>query len=152
MENQRILILDCGGQYYQLIARRVRECGVYCEVRPFDMSPADIRSFDPIGLIFTAGPNSVYAPDAPRPDPGVYALGLPILGICYGCQLLAQPLGGLVTEARLDSAREYGKTLTYFDGSCRLFRGLREQSVTWMSHGDYMARVPEGFALCARAM
>ena len=148
---QKILILDFGGQYKQLIARRVRENKVYCEVHPFDMPLEEIRRFDPIGVIFTGGPNSVYLPGAPKPDPGVFALGVPILGICYGCQLLAQMLGGLVTAAQDASAREYGKTETVFDPSCALFRGLPEASVTWMSHGDYMARVPEGFRLVAHS-
>ena len=148
---QKILILDFGGQYNQLIARRVREHHVYCEVLPHDTPLAAIRAFDPIGIIFTGGPSSVYAPGAPSVDPAVFTLGLPILGICYGCQLLAQALGGRVTAAQDDAAREYGKTLTFFDPSCSLFRGLPEESITWMSHGDYMAAVPEGFRLAARS-
>ncbi len=151
MSKQKILILDFGGQYNQLIARRVREHHVYCEVRPFDLPLAEIRRYDPIGIIFTGGPNSVYEEGAPHVDPAVFALGVPILGICYGCQLLAHSLGGLVTAAQQDSAREYGKTLTRFDTGCALFRGLPEESVTWMSHGDYMAKVPEGFSLVARS-
>ena len=148
---QKILILDFGGQYNQLIARRVRELQVYCELRPHTMTLEEIRRFDPIGIIFTGGPHSVYLPDSPRPDPGVFSLGVPILGICYGCQLLAQSLGGLVTAAQDASAREYGKTDTVFDPSCSLFRGLPEESVTWMSHGDYLARVPEGFRIAAHS-
>ena len=89
MDNQKVLILDFGGQYNQLIARRVRECGVYCEVKPYGMSLEDIRRFDPIGIIFTGGPNSVYAAGSPHADKGVYSLGMPILGICYGCQLIS---------------------------------------------------------------
>ena len=148
---QRVLILDFGGQYNQLIARRVRENSVYCEVRPYDMPLEEIRRFAPIGIIFTGGPNSVYLPDAPKVDPGLFELGIPILGICYGCQLLAQMLGGRVTAAQDDTAREYGKTETVFDPDCTLFRGLPERSVTWMSHGDYMAAVPEGFRLVAHS-
>ena len=148
---QKILILDFGGQYNQLIARRVRECGVYCELRPYDMSAEEIRRFDPIGVIFTGGPCSVYLPDAPKVDPGVFALGVPILGICYGCQLMAQMLGGRVTPAQDDSAREYGKTVTVFDGSCALFSSVPAESVTWMSHGDYMAEIPQGFRLAAHS-
>ena len=136
---QKILILDFGGQYNQLIARRVREQQVYCELHPHTMPLEEIRRFDPIGIIFTGGPHSVYLPDAPKPDPGVFSLGVPILGICYGCQLLAHSLGGLVTAAEDASAREYGKTETFFDLSCALFRDLPETSVTWMSHGDYLA-------------
>ena len=148
---QRVLILDFGGQYDQLIARRVRECGVYCEVWPCTAELDAIRAFEPIGLIFTGGPGSVYAPDAPDADKGVFSLGIPILGICYGCQLLAHRLGGRVTPAQSDTAREYGKTETRFDTACVLFRGLPEDSVTWMSHGDYMALVPEGFRVTARS-
>ena len=148
---QKILILDFGGQYNQLIARRVREQRVYCELHPHDMPLDEIRRFDPIGIVFTGGPGSVYLPGAPKVDPGLFELGVPILGICYGCQLMAQLLGGRVTAAQDDSAREYGKTPTAFDPACALFRGLPEESVTWMSHGDYMAEVPPGFRLAAHS-
>jgi GMP synthase (glutamine-hydrolysing) len=151
MQNQKVLILDFGGQYNQLIARRVRECNVYCEVKPYDMSIEDIKAYNPLGIIFTGGPNSVYEANSPHPDQGVYSLGVPILGICYGCQLLSHELGGLVTAAQDDSAREYGKTQTWFDTSCTLFKGIPEQSISWMSHGDYMAKVPEGFKLVAHS-
>ena len=155
MENQTgrqtVIVLDFGGQYNQLIARRVRECGVYCEVLPFTTPLAELQAKKPIGFIFTGGPNSVYAEGAPQADPGLFALGVPILGICYGCQLLAHSLGGRVTPAQDDSAREYGKTETHFDTDCRLFAGLPAEGVTWMSHGDYMAKVPEGFRLTAHS-
>ena len=151
MKNQKVLILDFGGQYNQLIARRVRECRVYCEVHPYSMPIEEIRAYDPIGIIFTGGPNSVYAENSPHVYPGVYKLGVPILGICYGCQLLAQDLGGSVIAAQDDTAREYGRTLTSFDADCLLFLGLPKESVTWMSHGDYMERVPEGFSLVAHS-
>ena len=134
MPNQKVLVLDFGGQYNQLIARRVRECSVYCEVHPYTMTLEAIRAYAPIGIIFTGGPNSVYTEGSPQVDPAVFQLGVPILGICYGCQLLAHHLGGRVTEAQDDSAREYGKTRTYFDTACRLYKGLPAQGVTWMSH------------------
>ncbi len=145
----KILILDFGGQYNQLIARRVRECNVYCEVKPYTMPLAEIRAFAPKGIIFTGGPHSVYAADSPQVDPEIFALGLPILGICYGCQLMAQTLGGRVTAASEATAREFGKTNTYFLENCKLFAGLPAESITWMSHGDYLAQVPEGFQLVA---
>ena len=148
---QKVLILDFGGQYNHLIARRVRECGVYCEVRPCGMTAEEIRTYDPIGIIFTGGPGSVYAPDAPDTDREVFSLGVPILGICYGCQLMADRLGGEVIPAQEDSAREYGKTETVFSTDSALFRSLPEKSVTWMSHGDYMDRVPDGFRVVARS-
>ena len=151
MSHQTVIVLDFGGQYNQLIARRVRECGVYCEVKPYTTPLEQIRAMEPIGIIFTGGPNSVYDPKSPQVDPAIFTWGVPILGICYGCQLMAHNLGGRVTEAQDDSAREYGKTETYFDTSCRLFKGLPEQGITWMSHGDYMEKVPDGFSLVARS-
>ena len=135
----------------KLIARRVRECGVYCEVKPYTTPLEQLKALKPIGFIFTGGPNSVYDPKSPQVNPEIFRLGIPILGICYGCQLIAHNLGGRVTAAADDTAREYGKTETYFDTSCKLFRGLPEQGVTWMSHGDYMEKVPEGFALVAHS-
>ena len=151
MENQKVIVLDFGGQYNQLIARRVRECNVYCEVLPYTTPLEKLKAENPIGIIFTGGPNSVYLESSPHYDPGIFEMGVPILGICYGCQLMAYTLGGEVTEAQDDSAREYGKTETWFDTSCKLFKGLPEKGITWMSHGDYMAKVPEGFTLTAHS-
>ena len=149
MKHETILILDFGGQYNQLIARRVRECGVYCELKPYTTPLAQLKAMDPIGVIFTGGPHSVYAPGAPSVDPEIFSWGVPILGICYGCQLLAHLLGGKVVPAQDDSAREYGKTPARFDTGCALFMGLPAGSVTWMSHGDYMEKVPDGFVTAA---
>ena len=151
MQNQKVLILNFGGQYDQLIARRVRECNVYCEVKPYTMTLEEIREFDPIGIIFTGGPDSVYKENSYHPAEGIFELNIPILGICYGCQLLAHHLGGMVVAAGDDNAREYGKTMTYFDTSCALFDGLPEEGISWMSHGDYMEKVPEGFKLTAHS-
>ena len=147
MNHELVLVLDFGGQYNQLIARRVRECGVYCEVKPYTTPLAELKAMNPIGIIFTGGPNSVYLDTSPQVAPEIFTWGVPILGICYGCQLMAHNLGGLVTPAQEDTAREYGKTVTYYDTSCRLFQDLPEQGISWMSHGDYMAKVPDGFAL-----
>ena len=146
---QKIIILDFGGQYNRLIARRVREHQVYCEVRPFDTSVEEIRKFDPIGIIFTGGPDSVYENSAPHPDPEVFNMGIPILGICYGCQIIAKELGGRVIPAKDMLSREYGKTEIRADGSCPLFAGIPEESVVWMSHGDSIEEMPEGFRTCA---
>lgn len=147
MKHELILVLDFGGQYNQLIARRVRECGVYCEVKPYTTPLEELKAMHPIGIIFTGGPDSVYLKTSPKVDPEIFGWHVPILGICYGCQLLAHNLGGLVTPAQEDTAREYGKTTTYYDTSCPLFKGLPSEGISWMSHGDYMAKVPEGFAL-----
>ena len=151
MSHQTVIVLDFGGQYNQLIARRVRECQVYCEVKPYTTPLSELKAMNPIGIIFTGGPNSVYLDSSPKVDPEIFTWGVPILGICYGCQLMAHLLGGQVTEAQDDSAREYGKTQTYYDTTCKLFRGLPQQGISWMSHGDYMAKVPEGFALTAHS-
>ena len=151
MSRQTVIILDFGGQYNQLIARRVRGCGVYCEVKSYRTPLAELKAMEPIGIIFTGGPHSVYAQGAPTVDPAIFTWGVPILGICYGCQLMAHLLGGRVTAAADASAREYGKTVTRYEPSCTLFRGLPEEGVSWMSHGDYMEKVPDGFALTARS-
>ncbi len=150
-EHQLVLILDFGGQYNQLIARRVREQNVYCEVKSYKTPVEEIKALNPIGIIFTGGPGSVYLPGSPKCDPAVFELGVPVLGICYGCQLMAHTLGGEVTPAADDAAREYGKTLTSYDTTSPLFYGLPAEGVSWMSHGDYMARLPVGFKLTAHS-
>ena len=149
--SQTVVILDFGGQYNQLIARRVRECHVYCEVKPYTTPIEAVKAMNPIGIIFTGGPSSVYEEDAPHYPKEIFELGIPVLGICYGCQLIAHTLDGQVVPAQEDSAREYGKTLTYYDNTCRLFKGMPEQGISWMSHGDYMAKVPAGFSLVAHS-
>ena len=145
MKHERVLVLDFGGQYNQLIARRVREQGVYCDLLPFDMSIEKIKEYAPIGIIFTGGPNSVYEAGAPDVPAGIFSLGIPVLGICYGCQLIAHKLGGKVTHA---DTREYGKSEIEYKESA-LFDGVTKNNICWMSHTDYVSEVPAGFAVSA---
>lgn len=148
MAENRILILDFGGQYNQLIARRVRECGVYSEVRGYEMMTLeDIRQFDPKGIIFTGGPRSAYGEGAPSIDKGVFDLGVPILGICYGAQLMAHMLGGEISSA---PTSEYGRTEVTVTDKTGLLVGADDVNVCWMSHTDYISRPPEGFVITAR--
>ena len=144
---EKIVVLDFGGQYNQLIARRVRECNVYCEILPYTASIDRIREMEPAGLIFTGGPNSVYDPRSPHVSPEIFSLGIPVLGICYGCQLMAYTLGGKVSPAAEASAREYGKTETRYNTDSVLFE--QENGISWMSHGDYISAPPEGFSVMA---
>ena len=137
-----ILILDFGGQYNQLIARRVRECNVYSEVVPFNISLEEIKAKNPKGIIFTGGPASVYGEDSPKCADGIFDLGLPILGICYGMQLMSHNLGGKVASA---TTREYGETSVSIDNSSLLFQGFEDNNIFLMSHTDYVEAVPEGF-------
>lgn len=141
---ETVIIVDFGGQYAQLIARRVRECGVYCEILPYTKTAADILAHEPKGIILSGGPSSVNAEGAPKMDKAVFQAGIPILGICYGMQLMCSELGGRV--ARPDK-HEYGHTLFYRDGSCPLFDGVSEKTAVWMSHGDSVADMPAGFGL-----
>ncbi len=144
---EQILVLDFGGQYDQLIARRVREHKVYAQVRYYDrICLAEIKKAGYRGIIFTGGPNSVYEPDAPGYDPAILDLGIPILGICYGDQLLAHLAGGKV--AGTENAGEYGKTLLYATDSI-LFRNVPQESICWMSHRDEVAELPKGFRTIA---
>ena len=149
MTHQFVLILDFGGQYNQLIARRVREHNVYCEVKSYKTPIEEIKALKPIGIIFTGGPNSVYDPASPQCDPEIFQLGVPVLGICYGCQLMALTLGGKVIAAQEDTAREFGKANTYYDTTCPLFKGLPAEGISWMPHNDYRAEFPPGFTLPA---
>jgi len=140
--NELILILDFGGQYNQLIARRVRECNVYSEVVPFDISIEKIKEKNPKGIIFTGGPASVYGENAPRCAEGIFELGIPVLGICYGMQLMTYTLGGNVARA---DKREYGTTDVSIDNSSLLFEGFENTNGFLMSHTDFVEKVPEGF-------
>ncbi|MGN0633418.1 MAG: glutamine-hydrolyzing GMP synthase [Oscillospiraceae bacterium] len=141
-----VLIIDFGGQYNQLIARRVRECNVYCEVKSYkNITLDEIKELSPEGIIFTGGPNSVYGEGAPTIDKELFELGIPVLGICYGSQLMAHVLGGEVSTC---VTSEYGKTETVYDKDCVLFSSIKdmpEKAVSWMSHTDYISKLPEGF-------
>ena len=146
MEREMVIVLDFGGQYNQLIARRVRECNVYCEVHPYTMSIEKIREMNPKGIIFTGGPNSVYGEDSPTCSSEIYELGVPILGICYGSQLMAHMNGGKVTTAPVS---EYGKTEVEVDNSSVLFEDVSPKTICWMSHTDYIEKAPENFRVTA---
>ncbi|MGO8672335.1 MAG: glutamine-hydrolyzing GMP synthase [Capsulimonadaceae bacterium] len=143
---QLVLVLDFGAQYTQLIARRIRECKVYCEIVPYDTPVSTILERRPVGLVFSGGPSSVYEEGAPRIDPGIYALGLPILGICYGMQSMAHDLGGKVSAATL---KEFGKTRLDVLDPTVMFEGLNPELVCWMSHGDTVEEAPPGFKVSA---
>ena len=147
----KVLILNFGGQYNMLIARRVRENNVYCELVPFNTPIEKIKEFNPSAIIFTGGPNSVYEKNAPKPDDGVFSLGVPIFGICYGCQLIADKFGGKVESVSAAGNREYGKTKTTFNTDNPLFCDVKKESITWMSHGDEITALPDGFTAVAHS-
>ena len=146
MQQETVIVLDFGGQYNRLIARRVRECNVYCEIYSYRTDLAKIKAKNPKGIIFTGGPNSAYLPDSPTIDPDIYNWGVPILGICYGSQLMMHMLGGKVCKA---PEREYGKTLVDLDTASPLFDTLPAQNVCWMSHNDYIEQAAPGFEIVA---
>jgi GMP synthase (glutamine-hydrolysing) len=142
MHEEKILVLDFGSQYTQLIARRVRESKVYSEILPFNVSIKRIRDFNPKGIILSGGPSSVYESLAPIPDLSIFDLGIPVLGICYGMQLIAHSLGGKVAKAQ---RREYGKAELSIDRKADIFEGIPKKTVVWMSHGDRIERCPSAF-------
>jgi GMP synthase (glutamine-hydrolysing) len=144
--NEMIVVLDFGGQYNQLIARRIRDMGVYSELLPYNTSVDKIRELAPKGIVFSGGPASVYEENSPKVDPGVYELGLPIMGICYGMQLMAYQLDGKVDKS---SKREYGKADVQFAEGCHLVKGLDRKQTVWMSHGDHVSALPSGFVVDA---
>ncbi len=146
MDRETVIVLDFGGQYNQLIARRVRECNVYCEVKPYTISLDEIKAMKPKGIIFTGGPNSVYEDTSPSCSREIFELGIPVLGICYGSQLMAHLLGGTVKTAPVS---EYGHTKVSVDTTDILFEGTSSESICWMSHTDYIAQVPDGFRITA---
>lgn len=147
-KHELVLVLDFGGQYNQLIARRVRECNVYCEIMPYTTPIEEIKALNPTGIIFTGGPNSVYDMRSPHYTEEILQIGVPILGICYGCQLIAWMGGGEVKSAPVS---EYGKIeLQVTDTASKLFRDVAETSVVWMSHTDYISTPPEGFQIIGK--
>jgi len=147
MAKERVLVLDFGGQYNQLIARRIRELSVYSEMVPYNISLEKIKAINPRGIIFTGGPASVHEKDAPASDPGIFSLGIPVLGICYGMQLMAHQLGGDVNSSKL---REYGRSILKVTADDLLFQELEPEMQVWMSHGDSMKQLPPGFQVTAR--
>ncbi|HKM33781.1 MAG TPA: glutamine-hydrolyzing GMP synthase [Lachnospiraceae bacterium] len=146
MDREMIVVLDFGGQYNQLIARRVRECNVYCEVHPYNLPLDQIKAMNPKGIIFTGGPNSVYGEDSPLCDMEVFKLGVPVLGICYGSQMMAHLLGGKVETAPVS---EYGKSEVDVDNTVKLFQGVSAKTICWMSHTDYIVKAPVDFKVIA---
>lgn len=146
IHKEMVLVLDFGGQYSQLIARRIRECGVYCEIMPFNTAIEKITALQPKGIVFSGGPSSVYSDGAPKCDIKIFELGIPILGICYGMQLTANLLGGRVEHA---TSREYGKTELFIDQNTDVFTEVGTQTQVWMSHGDYINSAPPCFAVTA---
>ena len=146
MKHEIVLVIDFGGQYNQLIARRVRENNVYCEILPYTCGIEKIKEKNPKGIIFTGGPNSAYLEDSPKISEEIFELGVPILGICYGDQLMAHLLGGTVEKGD-NMTREYGKTIIDY-GQSTIFEGVDTNQV-WMSHTDYISQAPEGFEVVA---
>ncbi len=146
MKQEMVVVLDFGGQYNQLIARRVRECNVYCEVHPYNISMDKIKEMNPKGIIFTGGPSSVYGEEAPKCSKEIFELGIPVLGICYGAQLMMYTLGGEVSTAPV---REYGKTEVNVDTSGKMFGGISQKTICWMSHTDYISKPAPGFSIKA---
>lgn len=146
MERELVVVLDFGGQYNQLIARRVRECNVYCEIYSYKTELEKIKALQPKGIIFTGGPNSCYEAGAPAYPKEIFEMGVPILGICYGSQLMMYTLGGQVEKAPV---REYGKIEVSVDTHSKLFEGVSEKTICWMSHNDYISKLAPGFVMSA---
>ena len=149
MQHETVIVLDFGGQYNQLIARRVRENNVYCEIYSYKTDLSVIKAKNPKGIIFTGGPNSVYLEDSPTIDPEIFSWGVPVLGICYGSQLMMHLLGGHVCRA---PEREYGKTEVFVDNSSKMFTDVQPSTVCWMSHNDYIEQAAPGFKITAHTV
>ena len=147
MKNELVIVLDFGGQYNQLVARRVRECNVYCEIYSYKTDIEKIKAMNPKGIILTGGPNSCYLPDSPTYTEELFKLGIPVLGLCYGAQLMMHVLGGEVKKA---DVREYGKTEVLIDKtSSKIFDNVSPSTICWMSHFDYISRIAPGFEISA---
>ena len=146
MEQEKVIVIDFGGQYNQLVARRVRECNVYCEIYSYKTDIEKIKEMNPKGIILTGGPNSCYEADSPTYTKELFELGIPVLGLCYGAQLMMHVLGGKVEKAPV---REYGKTEVFVKKDSPLFEGVSESTICWMSHFDYISKTAPGFEICA---
>lgn len=146
MKRELVIVLDFGGQYNQLVARRVRECNVYCEIYSYKTDLEKIKAMNPKGIILTGGPNSCYEPDSPTYSAELFQMGIPVLGLCYGAQLMQHVLGGEVKRAEV---REYGKTEVFVDAASPIFENVSEKTICWMSHFDYISKVAPGFRITA---
>ena len=141
-----VLVVDFGAQYAQLIARRVREAGVYSEIVAHSITAAEVAAKNPVGIVLSGGPSSVYEPGSPTLDPAILELGIPVFGICYGFQVMAQALGGTVAQT---GGREYGATPMHIASEHPLVSGQPDDQTVWMSHGDQVSQAPEGFTVVA---
>ena len=146
MNRETVIVIDFGGQYNQLVARRVRECNVYCEIYSYKTDIEKIKAMNPKGIILTGGPNSCYEADSPTYTKELFELGIPVLGLCYGAQLMQHILGGKVERAQV---REYGKTEVFVENSSKLFRNVSPSTICWMSHFDYISKTAPGFTITA---
>ena len=146
MNRETVIVIDFGGQYNQLVARRVRECNVYCEIYSYKTDIEKIKSMNPKGIILTGGPNSCYEADSPTYTKELFELGIPVLGLCYGAQLMQHILGGKVERAEV---REYGKTEVFVENSSKLFHNVSPSTICWMSHFDYISKTAPGFTITA---
>ncbi len=146
MQREKVIVIDFGGQYNQLVARRVRECNVYCEIYSYKTEIHKIKEMNPMGIILTGGPNSCYEVDSPTYTKELFELGIPVLGLCYGAQLMMHVLGGTVEKAPV---REYGKTRVFVESTSKLFEGVQNPTTCWMSHFDYISRIAPNFTITA---
>lgn len=144
MKHQLVIVVDFGGQYNQLIARRVRDLNVYCEVVPYKKALAEIKEKQPIGIIFTGGPNSVYEENSPQIEKEIFELNIPVLGMCYGMQLISKDFGGVVEKAK---NREFGKTNAKITNTSPILKNMSDESIVWMSHTDFVSQKPQGFEI-----